>query len=231
LAANDTVRDTVKNLGEAAGEQIKSRLKSHYFSYILTSLVAYNWQNILVLLKSTRNIETILETWNKAPGFTYDFIILPVLVGYIASFILPMLAIPVAWITSLVAENIDIADIWSKNIIERYKARIERRTAEFKRRAIFSSAALEEIEADIDSALTKRDTLLEHKKMLDEYIASLSQVYMEMKVISSPEDLERFFELVKEKGLLQAYPANSIVNMMVDNIYYLRGSREDPPST
>lgn len=48
------------------------------------------------------------------------------MIGYMASFILPMLAIPVAWITSLVAENIDIADVWAKNVIERTKQRMKK---------------------------------------------------------------------------------------------------------
>ena len=231
MAANDTVRDTVKNLGEATGEQIKSRLKSHYFSYILTSLVAYNWQNILVLLKSTKTIEEILETWNKTPGFTFDYFIFPVMIGYMASFILPMLAIPVAWITSLVAENIDIADVWAKNVIERTKQRMKKRTSDSQIRAINSSDTLAKTRHELESNQLKINNMLMQKKMLEDYLISLAHTYKITPTISSEDDFERFFELVKEKGLLHTYPANSIVRLMVDNIYYLRGNREDPPAT
>jgi len=118
VSDKNTVGDSLKEMLKDASQQIKGRLSNLYFSYIITSLVAFNWQNILMLCMSDSKIEKILGDWNGDPTFAQDYFWTPVVVGYFASVVLPFLSIPIAFILSLFSLIIKRAEDVATNTIE-----------------------------------------------------------------------------------------------------------------
>jgi hypothetical protein len=230
LSGKESFGDAAKELAKEAGSQIRNRLNSHYFVYVLTSLISFNWQHILVITMSKWPIENILKTWAKEENFAVNYFWVPVVVGYVASIILPALAIPVAWITSLIAENVNAGDEWAKARIQIFKKSLETKKDKKTNEALLAKLVLDEHENNIKKLRSEILIMNEQKEMLIKYLEDLRDVYQEVPEVYDIKDFERFFELAKEKGLAHKYPANSIVNLMLERVYYLRGGRETPPS-
>lgn len=230
MSGKESLGGMFKDLTNEAGSQIKNRLNSHYFVYVLTALIGFNWQHILVIMMSKWPIENILKSLAKEDNFSFHYFWTPVVVGYFASIILPALAIPVAWITSLIAENVNAGDDWAKAKIKIFKDSQQEKKDKKASEALRAKLVLEGLEKDIKIRKAEIELMVEQREMLISYLDNLAKVYEEVPGISNVAEFERFFELAREKGLAYKYPANSIVKIMLERIYYLNDGREPPPS-
>lgn len=222
-----TAGEAVKEVVNNALEQAKNRLNSHYFSFILTSLIAFNWQHILVLIMSKKDIEVILKMWGDTEGFALNYLIIPVVTGYIASFLFPLFAIPVALFTSIVGEFIKASDDWAVKFIGRLKAswrsqldlRIAERDENSKRR--------KQIEYELEYNSNKVNRLTEQRTELEDYFAKLTRIYIDHPHLKTAEELEQFVIKVADAGLLSVYPASSSVWAFLHSIRS-RGENQTP---
>ena len=223
-----TAGEAVKEVFNNALEQAKNRLNSHYFSYILTSLIAFNWQHILVLLMSKTDIEVILKMWRDTEGFALYYFVLPVVTGYCASFLFPLFAIPVALFTSLVGEFIKASDDWAVKFIKRMKAswkskldlRIAERDENSERRI--------KIEHELKFNSEKVDWLRTERRELEDYFAKLTEIYIDHPNLKTAEELEQFVIKVADAGLLSVYPARSSVWEFLHSIRSRRENQTPP---
>lgn len=227
-AGAGTAGEAVKEVFNNALEQAKNRLNSHYFSFILTSLIAFNWQHILVLLMSKTDIEVILKMWRDTDGFALNYLIIPVVTGYFASFLFPLFAIPVALFTSIVGEFIKASDEWAVKFIGRRKAywqsKLDLRIAERDE----NSTRRQKIAYELKHNSEKIEWLSKQRNELEDYFAKLTEIYIDHPHLKTAEELEQFVNKVGDAGLLSIYPARSSVWAFLNSIRSRRDNQTPP---
>ncbi|EQA6233082.1 hypothetical protein ACYJ2I_004054 [Enterobacter hormaechei] len=223
--------DAAKEMGAGAVEQAKERFKIHYFSYILTSLIAFNWQNILLLIMSDSSIEKLLGDWNGDPGFAQDYFWKPIVIGYLASVILPALAIPIAVGISYISSLLSESDEWIGNLKKCRKTKRDSRLASAVKN---NETAQRELKSRLENIQIQQKTISNlqlQKDKLEEFFSKLSAIYMDHPNIDTEEGFRVFLEKVTEKKLFAHYPANSSVWFMLNKIKYKKEEKDRPPVT
>lgn len=79
------------NIKETVSEAIKERLHNRVYAYILTSVIAANWQHILIILKSKRDINSILTDITATNSFELYYFITPTFCGIVLALTMPFL--------------------------------------------------------------------------------------------------------------------------------------------
>ncbi|VAC68501.1 Uncharacterised protein [Enterobacter cloacae] len=226
MSDKNTLTDSLKEIVKDAGQQIKGRLSNLYFSYILTSLIAFNWQNILMLFMSNSSIEKILGDWNGDPEFAHDYFWIPVVVGYLASVILPLLSIPIAFLLSVISLIIKKIDDWATNVTDSILIGFGRVVDAWRAKRIEASNHYKQLKNEIIHNERRINGLKAERERLEDLFVEISKVYEEIPGGAwTPENFQILFERVKEKGLLDRYRGNSSVWIMMNNIYFLHENK------
>lgn len=80
-----------KNITDTLSDAVKERLHNRVYSFILTSIIAANWQHIIIIIKSKRNIYATLNDITATSNFLLLYFFAPIIVGIALSFIMPFL--------------------------------------------------------------------------------------------------------------------------------------------
>ncbi|ERM14354.1 hypothetical protein L585_08475 [Pantoea ananatis BRT175] len=83
---------------KVALDTVKERITNRLYMYVFSSVIAANWQNILIIFKSKNDIELTLGIMTFEPTFSIFYFYLPVLIGVI-------LAITMPFFTRIIAEK------------------------------------------------------------------------------------------------------------------------------
>lgn len=222
--------DVAKDVGKDAVEQIKDRFKIHYFSYIFTSLIAFNWQNILLLIMSDSRIEKLLGDWNGDPEFALDYFWIPIGVGYLASVILPALALPIAVVISYITSRLSESDEWIENLRKRRKAS---RAAKLAKKEKENDNAQRELEMQRNTLSINRNAIsnfTEQKDNLENFLLKLSAVYTDYPDIDTEEGFKFFLEKVIDSNIMESYPGRSSIWYMLNKIRIKKDKQNPPPA-
>lgn len=210
MSGNSSLTDA----GKSIGELIRDRLKSNYFGYVLTSLIVCNWQHILLIILSKREIELVLKEITSKEYVTFHYFIVPVLIGYAAAFIMPALSIPVAWVVGLISENVTHAGKWANDTVSAFNDKRLTKSLKVENEKNAQQKKLENFSKEINILNERLEDIKAQKDDFDNYLVDIYAIYKQVPKIETPEDLEKFFGLIKDSGLLDKYPVlASMVNI------------------
>lgn len=190
---------------------IKERLYNPVYSFILTSLVAANWQNILIIIKSNKDIYITLNSITSKTNFELYYFLLPVIVGVFLSIVMP-------YITSLVAGFTAKPNSKITHAAEISEAKILEEIAEKKIRANkkeLESVKLKESTLEITHQAEK---LEETKNNYYIWLKGLLEAYEELDYkIESDDDILKFITAIKNKNaIFDNEFVTSFKNLMYD---------------
>lgn len=86
--------DAVNNSGHRALLDIAfDKLRNNFYGYVLTSLIFFNLENIILIIKSPNPIEMTLIYIGLQKEFSWDFFWIPIFYGMLASVIMPIITV------------------------------------------------------------------------------------------------------------------------------------------
>lgn len=174
--------------------EIKGRIYNRVYSFIITSILAANWQHILIIIKSKQNIYTTLSNITSTPYFLLFYFIFPLLAGIVISIAMPH-------VTKIVEQRTAKANSYIRNsqILgdEAFK-----RDLELERKKT-SQIALEAAKNALETSelYKKRDNLESQSKMYYNWLQGLLKSYESIgSKIETAEDLQKLLLALNENN-------------------------------
>ncbi|EFL4056014.1 hypothetical protein IGX51_004610 [Escherichia coli] len=85
--------DAVNNSGNRALQDITfDKLRNNFYGYVLTSLLFFNLENIILIIKSNNPIEMTLIYIGLQKEFSWNFFWVPIFYGILASIFMPIIS-------------------------------------------------------------------------------------------------------------------------------------------
>ena len=192
------------------------RFKNGLYGYILTSFVVFNWENIILILKSKNDIEMTLIYISLQQNFSWNFFWLPLILGVIAAFIMPVIStfysLSIAGFTEARKDSEGFGTIAWRNI----KSSLELKN-KLKRKSI------EQLKLEVKELNDKRTTLLDHngllveqKENLELFLNKVLDIYEKHPELKTKQNLFDFLSAVKEQKIYDFYPGGADLRKLLN---------------
>ncbi|WP_345828234.1 hypothetical protein AAGR08_01810 [Pantoea sp. BRR-3P] len=214
------INSVIDTLTEVAKKPISDiafdRMRNNFYGYVLTSLLIFNLENILLVLKSKEPIEMTLIYIGVQKDFFKNFFAWPIAYGIIAAIIMPITTAIYALIIGVISAirddsnslGIDLWHTFKNNIqIKRKEAKIKKDELEEKMEELIRLKNLE------DSRL---DTLSTTRRELESYLIKLAGVYGHYRNNYSVRDMKGLLEKIEEEDISKHFPNSQQLNDLID---------------
>lgn len=185
------------------------RFKNGLYGYIITSFLLFNWENILLILKSKNDIEMTLIYISTQQNFTFNFFWMPLISGIIAAFTMPLIStgysLYTGGMTAMRNDSLGFGGLLWKNI----KANLELRqsgTHEIINKLNQEVADLSEMAEVLND---KVNTYLAHKNNLESFLEKIVGVYQTYPLINTDKEFLEILKALRHKGIFECYPGGS----------------------
>ncbi|RPD93465.1 hypothetical protein BBB56_22085 [Candidatus Pantoea deserta] len=97
---SNELNDTVKEAAQSAKEAVINRFSGAFTAYLVTSWLAFNWSNIALLFMSKATIEQRIQAIYGQENLYIQYLISPIIAGFLLSIAIPAVNAFVVTITS-----------------------------------------------------------------------------------------------------------------------------------
>ncbi|MFI8014903.1 hypothetical protein ACIEGK_27960 [Citrobacter freundii] len=192
------------------------RFKNGLYGYILTSFVVFNWENIILILKSKNDIEMTLIYISLQQNFSWNFFWLPLLLGIFAAFMMPLVStlysLTIAGITEASKDSEGIGTLTWRNI----KSSLEMKS-------MLKDKSIEKLKSEVTELNDKRTNLLDHigllleqKENLELFLNKVLDVYEKHPELKTKQNLIDFLDSVKEQEIYNSYPGGADLRKLLN---------------
>lgn len=196
------------------------RFKNGFYGYIITSFILFNWENIVLILKSKNDIEMTLIYISVQQNFTFNFFWLPFIYGILAAFIMPLIStgysLYTGGMTAMRNDSLGFGGLLWNNI---------KKNLELKQSGILDTidklnTEVIQLKKDSDKL---RDDIKERlilKENLEVFLGKVVDVYQEHPSINTEIELLEILYAMKHRGIFEYYSGGSdirfINNLLVE---------------
>lgn len=192
------------------------RFKNGFYGYIITSFVVFNWENIILILKSKNDIEMTLIYISLQQDFSLNFFWLPLIFGIIAAFIMPIIStlysLSIAGFTMARKDSEGFGTLTWKSI----KSSLEMKN-------MLKDKSIEQLNLEVKQLNDKRTNLLDHNSLLLEqkenlelFLNKVLDVYEKHPELKTKENLFDFLSAVKEQKIYEFYPGGADLRKLLN---------------
>ncbi|HAV1851642.1 hypothetical protein [Enterobacter hormaechei] len=187
------------------------RIKNNFYGYLITSFAIFNWENIILILKSKNDIEMTLIYISVQPNFAHNFFWEPLKWGILASFVMPLIStiycLSVGVITSFRDESRKIGQYFFDLLLSIVSTSIsERKLVSGKLAERLKNQRLE-----FDILKQRTASALEQKAKIDEFLLKVARAYALNPKLNDEKDLEKIFKALYHEDLRDMYSEQSII--------------------
>ncbi|HAS1009797.1 hypothetical protein [Enterobacter hormaechei] len=204
-----------KTILQTGLEIAADRIKNNFYGYLITSFLIFNWENIILILKSKNDIEMTLLYISVQPNFADNFLWQPLKVGIMASFIMPAISTIYSLIVGIITAFRDKSREIGKGLMDAILAAF----STFVRRAQLNAGKLAEQvrseKRELNSLRERIATSLEQKARLDQYLLSIARSYAQNPNLNDEKDLENIFKALYHEGLKEFYTPENMIGSLI----------------
>ncbi|PBI79748.1 hypothetical protein A9993_08350 [Rahnella victoriana] len=183
-----------EKLSEIITGAIKERIYNRVYSFIITSILAANWQHILIIIKSKQNIYTTLNNITSTPYFLLLYFVAPVIMGVIISIVMPYVTNFVEQRTAKVNARIRNSRVLGDEAFKKDLELEREKTSKIKLNAANIALATSELH-------NQRDALESQSKMFYLWLQGLLKSYESIgSKIETAEDLQKLLLALNENN-------------------------------
>ncbi|EHW4861360.1 hypothetical protein HV265_11890 [Citrobacter sp. RHBSTW-00678] len=205
--------DAVNNSGNRALLDIAfDKLRNNFYGYVLTSLLFFNLENIILIIKSKNPIEMTLIYIGLQKEFSWDFFWVPIFYGMLASVIMPIITAIYALIIGVIKAIRDDSGTFGSVLWTNIK--LMTRSYQKKEEKI-----RDELNDEIDGLVTRRDAEYSRIKAaeiqregLEEYLRKLAGVYGVYNNNNSERNLVGFLNEIDKADIAKHFPNPQLLN-------------------
>lgn len=190
------------------------RFKNGFYGYIITAFVLFNWENIILILKSKNDIEMTLIYISTQLNFTFNFFWLPLISGITAAFIMPLIStgysLYTGGMTAMRNDSLGFGGLLWKNI----KTNLELKQSGILEIIKKSNEEVVSLKEEIDEL--RKDTLirLKQKENLDIFLGKIVSVYQEYPLVNTETEFLEMLKTMRHRGIFDYYSGGSDIRLI-----------------
>lgn len=208
--------DAVNNLSSSALLDIAfDKLRNNFYGYILTSLLFFNLENIILIIKSKDPIEMTLIYIGLQKEFSWNYFWVPVFYGMLASILMPIITATYALIIGVIKAVRDDSGTFGSDLWTNIK--LMTRSYQKKEEKI-----RDELNNEIDGLITRRDAEYNRiqaaetqREGLEEYLRKLAGVYGVYNNNNSERNLVGFLNEIDKADIARHFPNPHLLNNLL----------------
>ncbi|WP_064366041.1 hypothetical protein [Pantoea ananatis] len=192
--------------GKAMLDVAFDRLRNNFYGYLLTSLLFFNLENIILIIKSKDPIELTLIYIGLQKEFSWNFFWVPIFYGMAASVIMPIITAVYALgigVVKAVRDDSGTFGLGTWNNIK-LKAQSYRKKEEKIRSNL--NQEIEGLVARRDSEYSRINEAEVRREGLEEYLRKLAGVYGVYNNNNSERDLVGFLNAIDKADIAKHFP-------------------------
>lgn len=205
--------DAVNNSGNRALQDITfDKLRNNFYGYVLTSLLFFNLENIILIIKSNNPIEMTLIYIGLQKEFSWNFFWVPIFYGILASIFMPIISAIYALIIGVIKAIRNDSGTFGSVLWTNIK--LMTRSYQKKEEKI-----REKLNDEINVLVTRRDAEYSRIKVaenqreeLEEYLMKLSGVYGVYNNHNSERNLVGFLNEIDKADIAKNFPNPQLLN-------------------
>lgn len=205
--------DAVNNSGNRALQDITfDKLRNNLYGYVLTSLLFFNLENIILIIKSNNPIEMTLIYIGLQKEFSWNFFWVPIFYGILASIFMPIISAIYALIIGVIKAIRNDSGTFGSVLWTNIK--LMTRSYQKKEEKI-----REKLNDEINVLVTRRDAEYSRIKVaenqreeLEEYLMKLSGVYGVYNNNNSERNLVGFLNEIDKADIAKNFPNPQLLN-------------------
>ncbi|WER51398.1 hypothetical protein P1J04_13630 [Escherichia coli] len=205
--------DAVNNSGNRALQDITfDKLRNNFYGYVLTSLLFFNLENIILIIKSNNPIEMTLIYIGLQKEFSWNFFWVPIFYGILASIFMPIISAIYALIIGVIKAIRNDSGTFGSVLWTNIK--LMTRSYQKKEEKI-----REKLNDEINVLVTRRDAEYSRIKVaenqreeLEEYLMKLSGVYGVYNNNNSERNLVGFLNEIDKADIAKNFPNPQLLN-------------------
>ncbi|MGL5968738.1 MAG: hypothetical protein ACRCZ6_16585 [Kluyvera sp.] len=190
------------------------RFKNGFYGYIITSFILFNWENIILVLKSKNDIEMTLIYISTQLNFTFNFFWLPLISGIAAAFIMPLIStgysLYTGGMTAMRNDSLGFGGLLWKNI----KTNLELKHSGILE--IIKQSNEEVVSLKEESDELRKDNLkrLKQKENLETFLGKVVSVYQEYPLVNTETEFLEMLNTMRRRGIFEYYPGGSDIRLI-----------------
>lgn len=227
-----SLREKVAGKGHEYLDNLSAdKLRNNFYGYLLISFLLFNFENIILILKSKDKIEMTLIYIQAQQDFSWNFFWKPLWLGIMASLIMP--AVTAAYVVftgvfdAIRTESIGFGStLWAR-------VKLANETRHIK-----SKDNLDQLKEDINSKRNDYKDIMsvisdriQQKEDLEKYLVKLASVYSVYRNNYSHRDMMGLLDEVDKADISQHFPNSQLIDDVIqfckDNTY--APAEVDPP--
>ncbi|MCK7157784.1 hypothetical protein L8P40_20980 [Enterobacter kobei] len=182
------------------------RLKNNFYGYLIISFLIFNFENIILILKSKDMIEMTLIYIQLQRDFAWNFFWKPLICGIAASFLMPIATAGYVVFTGVFdAIRTDSKGVGT-TLWERVKVYNESRLSNAKRELVAQEARLTEAKNEYSMYKSTIEDLKTERNGLEEYLHKLATEYAVFNNNYSHRNMAVFLQRLEDADILKHFP-------------------------
>nr|EKF2280820.1 hypothetical protein [Cronobacter dublinensis]EKF2290607.1 hypothetical protein [Cronobacter dublinensis]EKF2295540.1 hypothetical protein [Cronobacter dublinensis] len=199
--------DEINNSGNRALLDIAfDKLRNNFYGYVLTSLLFFNLENIILIIKSNNPIEMTLIYIGLQKEFPWNFFWVPIFYGMLASVIMPIITAIYALMIGVIKAVRDDSGTFGSVLW----ANIKLTTRSYQKK---EEMIRDKLNDEIDGLVTRRDAEYsrikaaeDQRERLEEYLRKLAGVYGVYNNNNSERNLVGFLNEIDKADIAKHFP-------------------------
>lgn len=213
--SGNSFRQKLADKGQEYFENLSAdKLRNNFYGYLIISFAIFNFENIILILKSKNTIEMTLIYIQAQPEFSWNFFWKPLWSGITASLLMPMITAAYVVFTSVFDSIRTESKGFGSTLWERVKVYNESRLnsakeelVEQEKKLVIKKNQYNDIQRDIRILETTRSDL-------EKYLIELAKVYAIYNNNYSHRDMEGLIEQLEKADILKHFPdKNTLIRL------------------
>ena len=213
-----TEKNESQTITGAIASLVQERFKSNYFAYVLSSLILFNWQNLLLIISSKKDIELIIHQITHRPDAINHFFIYPIICGYLGAIILPFLTLPVLFFTGFIKEASPNVEGLGGKITKSIRKIVKLLISWFTQYIDGTQLKIDKSKNECEILEGKLKSLQITEERFFETNASLVNLWRDMPKSNDEISINEYMKAIKESNCLSLYSENSEVRAVLEEI-------------
>lgn len=190
------------------------RFKNGFYGYIITSFILFNWENIILVLKSKNDIEMTLIYISTQLNFTFNFFWLPFFSGIAAAFIMPLIStgysLYTGGMTAMRNDSLGFGGLLWKNV----KKNLELKHSGIHETIKRSNEEVVRLKEELDELRNDNLTRLKQKENLEIFLGKVVSVYEEYPLVNTETDFLEMLKAMRRRGIFEYYSGGSDIRLI-----------------
>lgn len=228
-------REKLANKGHEVLDNLSAdKLRNNFYGYLIISFLIFNFENVILILKSKDKIEMTLIYIQAQQEFSWNFFWKPLWFGVAASLLMPAVTAAYVVLTGV----FDAIRTESKGVGSTAWARVKLAN---ETRLTESKDNLEQLKLDIKSKkaeykilIAEIDSRLEQKTKLESYLDKLAKVFGVYRNNYNHRDMIGLLKEVEKADITKHFPDTRLLNDLIqfckDNPLEASGDKTDTPA-